>query len=165
MLKEEIKNYVDKGLVKFGEATLEFTFSNTTGSLYLNIEQKAINKFTTDRYYNGGFWDYISDEDFLNFEEIIQETYNFMMEQEKRSEKEPLVLHKSKDCSDIYVSDNEIRYKMQETKEHFEILLLSNGEPDYYINRPVKIEGKIYFPMWSWWLDHGCFLKENTNIK
>lgn len=161
MLKKEILDYVDKGPVKIGEATVEFSFSDTTGSLYLNIVQKAINPYTTDRHYNGGFWEYTTDESFADIEKIIKETHTFMLKQESIYSIVPIVLTKHKDYSDIYIGNDNKLYKKQDNKGYFEILVLSNGEPDYSINIPVTIDGKTHYPVWSWWLDCGCFLKEN----
>jgi hypothetical protein len=156
MNKQDLLNLVGKGVVKIGDIDVELSITNSIGSDYLHIKQLAINEFTTDREC-GGFVDYITDADVLMLEGALLDARGKMLRQAGICKKAPLELT-SVDGRTL-VSASKKRYEVQNpANDHFEIYTLCHGEADCPINCPVSIDGELYLPVWSWWLDRGCYL-------
>lgn len=155
MNKEEFLKLVnEKGTFKINGIEIVTSIGKSLNEDYLNITHKAINPYTVDNEFNGGWIKYIKDEDIQELDNAVLKSYNKMIEQEKICKKEPLVLEKN---GEYYYDNKNNEYKMEQLKDHFEIIKMSNGEADYSINKPIKIDEKVYFPVWSWWLDKGCY--------
>ncbi len=158
MNKQELLSLVNKGIVKIGNAEIEVTMGKRLNSDYIHIKQKAINQYTTDHEFSGGWVEYITDDDVAGLENAIFKVHEKMLKQAEICKRKPMVMTSIKD-TDLLVSDSGQKYIIQRpAKDHFEIYTLFNAEPDCPINVPVLIDGKLHLPVWSWWLDKGCYL-------
>jgi hypothetical protein len=158
--KQDLLDLVDKGYVRIQDSEIKVTMTQRLGSDYIHITQKAANEHTTDHLYAGGFVEYITDEDVSRLEEAVSKVHEKMLKQAEICKQSPLSLS-SISGSDYLKSDSGKKYiKQQPAADYFQICVLFNGEPDYPINRPVTIDGELYLPLWSWWLDRGCYMKK-----
>lgn len=162
MKKQELLNLVGKGIVTIGDSQIEVKMRNSLNSDYLSITQKAINAFTTDHEFSGGWVEYITDEDTSQLEDAFLKAHEKMVKQAEICSRTPLVLTTIEN-SELCEATTGKKYVIQKpAKDHFEIYSIYNGEIEYAINAPVLIDGKLHLPVWSWWLDKGCYLEINN---
>jgi hypothetical protein len=162
MNKTELLNLAGKGYVDINGKQVEVTISKALDSDYIHITQKAINPYTTDHDFSGGWIEFIEDKDVKELEAAFDKVHEKMLKQAEICKQSPLILS-TISGSDYLKSATGIKYIVQRpASDHFEICVLSNGEADYAINRPVTIDGKLYLPLWSWWLDKGCYMTNQS---
>ncbi|MBN1040367.1 hypothetical protein DVW12_16930 [Clostridium botulinum] len=161
MNKKELLDLVGKGYINIGDAQIEGTITQVGGSDYLHVTQKAINECTTDHEFSGGWVEYIKDEDINELELAILTIHKKMLEQSAICKKEPLVLTTIKGTNKL-ISNTKKEYLMETFRNHFEIYYCPYSEPEYSINRPLLIDGKLFLPLWSWWLEKGCYIIKKT---
>lgn len=126
---------------------------------------KSISPYTTDARFGGGFVDYLIDKDCEDFEAAIRKVLQQMRDIEKRANMEPLRF-KRVGARLLKNADNGRMYGYEECKEgHFSIYTLDNfdriaqtGEYNCDICRTVEIDGKVYKPLYSFWLSRTVFL-------
>lgn len=157
MKKQELLDLAGKGYIKIGNGEIKVEMKKVLDSDFIDITQKAINEYTTDHEFNGGFVEYITDEGCEPLEENIEKVYEKMLKQVEICRREPLVLTSIKN-SDYFKGKNKKTYIKHNEKDHFEICTICNGEADFAINVPILLDGVLYLPVWSWWLGKGCYL-------
>jgi hypothetical protein len=124
------------------------------------LPQPAINMFTPDHEFAGGWVDCIPEGDDLPLRENGKKALERMMVQEAISKRDPLVLTREKGSVNLafrIVKGRKKWYYINWLKDHFSICTMCGNEPDCPINVPVLLNGILYVPVWSWWLDQACY--------
>jgi len=164
MTKKEVISLANKGVVQIGGYNAEIIIRDSAGDNgdWIEIIIEPINEHTVKAILGGKLLEFVTDEECGELEEGIKKIYDKMAAQAEICSREPKTLKYNKSDPSTVFSDNKKLYKIVQYPDHFEILVIYNGEADYPINIPVRIDDKIYLPVWSWWLDRGCYMGKYT---
>jgi len=165
MKKNELIELANKGVVQIGGYNAEIIIRDSAGNNgdFIEIFIEPINEYTTKAVLGEKWVEFVTDEECTELENGIKKIYDKMASQAEICNREPRVLKYHESDPKILVCEKEKTYKIIQYEDHFEIVVLYKGcEPDYPLNVPVEINGKVYKPVWSWWLDKGCYMGKYT---
>lgn len=132
------------------------------------VDVKNLSQYTTEARFGGGFVDYLIDKDCEDLEAAIRKVLQQMRDIEKRANMEPLRFKRVGERL-LKNIDNGRMYGYEECKEgHFSIYTLDSfdrisqtGEYSCDICRTVDIDGKVYKPVYSFWLSRTVYLLDS----
>lgn len=164
------KNYLlsiaNKGPQPYANAIMEIWMKPSEvfdGQMMIGGILRAINRFTTDMRFGGGFVEDVTDEECEKLGDLLNDTLRRMVSAETISTAKPLVLQKiapdmcvSKECKRKYGYN---QYK----DEHFTIYVLAGGEASHPISTPVILDGKLYKSLYSFWLGRPVYLLDQPD--
>ena len=167
MTLAEIKERANKGYMpykEFGLLDVRITeVKSFPGDYFLYITLKAQNPFCTDAMFGGGFLEFATEEDVEKLDEALEKAVEKMRKAEKLAGIDPFMLQR------VDKESREVRYKAEgfDRKLNYEdattvdgmffLYVLYGGENDYPFSRPVILDGKVYKPIYSFWLEHSYY--------
>ena len=167
MTKESVKALIGKGIVNINGVNCRFDFSKPDDD-FIVITVPAINSYTPDRHLGQVWLQYTDDAWWADLEEALAVTQKKMRMQAEIVEREPMKLIPFVSESygkKLYRNEQNGRvYEIMECNDHFEVMSTTKWQGGYEadgpINAPIEIEGRIYLPIWSWWMDAGCYIHQ-----
>lgn len=124
---------------------------------------RAINRFTTDMSFGGGFVDDVTDEECSKLDTLLKDTLLTMSHAEMVSKADPIVLKRiSPDV--CYSKEQKRKFGYDQYRdEHFTIYVLVGGEASHPISTPVILDGKLYKSVYSFWLGRSVYLLDQPD--
>ena len=158
MKKEEILALIGKGIVEINGITCRFDVSKEDRQ-FINITVPAINPYTPDRKLGRVFLSEANEAWWADLEEALAITHKKMRMQAEIAKREPMELDFISTTSKgkFYgCAENNREYQTVRYEQHFEVIV-AQKQPERFgelvtLNAPIKIAGKVYRPMWSWWM-------------
>lgn len=164
------KNYLlslaNKGPQLYANAIMEIWTKPSEvfdGRMMIGGILRAINRFTTDMRFGGGFVEDVTDEDCKKLDDLLNNALRRMESAETIANAKPLVLQKiapdlcvSKECKREYGYN---QYK----DEYFTIYVLADGEASHPISTPVILDGKLYKSVYSFWFGRPLYLLDQPD--
>ena len=166
MTKNELIALANKGVVQIGGYNAEVIIRDSAGNNgdWIEIIIEPINEYATKAILGGKWLEFVTDEECGELEAGVKRIYDKMAAQAEICGREPLVLKYYESNTKTLICEKNKIYIVNQYEDHFEILVLYKGiEPDYAINKVVEINGKVYKPVWSFWLDGGCYMGTYTS--
>lgn len=173
MNKQELLNLANKGAVTIDGITFEVkTHESSIGGEILNVILLPINEFSDPAYFGGGWHEYYTDEDVQELFPAMKKAAQKMEYQAQRQKIKPIEFidlnKEDRHCNHLIKrKDNDKIYVLQKIKDSnknytaFQILTANKWEQGYEpcapINCPIILEGTIYKPIWSFWLDGAIY--------
>ena len=170
MTLAEIRERANKGFLpykEFGQVKIIVTESESfPGDHYLNVILKAHNPYCTDAMFGGGFLEYATEEDAERLDQAFTVAVSKMKKAEYLAGLDPLPLQRvdKESCEVHYHADGfsrKLNYEEASTVEDmFFLYVLYGGENDYAFGKPVILDGKVYKPIYSFWLGHPYYSRK-----
>ena len=170
MNKVQLFDLVGKGYIPFEDSCFKVETHDIDDFRVITVYVNNLNPYTTPASFGGGFADYVTDQDCEDLEEAIRKTLQQMRDIEKRANLEPLRFRRIGERL-LKNLDNGRMYGYEECKEgHFSIYTIAYfdklaqiGEYDCDICRTVDIDGKVYKPVYSYWLSRTVYLLDSPD--
>ena len=153
---------------EYGLVEVKMTPSESfPGSTYLNVILKAQNQYCTDAIFGGGFLEYTTEEDAEKLDDALSEAVKKMEWAEQIAVGAPVALRPvDKDSREIHYRADELNrtlnYEEASREGMFFLYVLFKGENDYAFCQPVIMDGKVYRPVYSFWLEHCYYDQEHS---
>lgn len=168
MNKVQLFDLVGKGYIPFEDSCFKVEQHDVDEFSVLTVHVKNLNPHTTPASFGGGFADYVTDKDVEDLENAIRKTLKEMKDIEKRANLTPLRFRRIGERL-LKNLDNGRMYGYEECKEgHFSIYtidrfdkLAQTGEYNCDVCRTVDIDGKVYKPVYSYWLSRTVYLLDS----
>lgn len=170
MTLAEIRERANRGFLpykEFGQVEIIVTESKSfPGDHFLNVILKAHNPYCTDAMFGGGFLEYATEEEAEKLDEVFAAAVAKMEKAEKLAGLDPLPLRPVdlESREDHYRAEGfsrTLNYEEASTVEDmFFLYVLYGGENDYAFGKPVILDGKVYKPIYSFWLEHPYYSKK-----
>ena len=170
MNKEHLLALIGKGYIPVEDSCfkVETAYMEVFEADAITVEVKNLNHYTTPARFGGWLVDYVIDKDCEDLEAAIRKTLQQMRDVEKRANMEPLRFRRVGERL-LKNIDNGRMYGYEECKEgHFSIYtidrfdkLAQTGEYNCDICRTVDIDGKVYKPVYSFWLSRTVYLLDS----
>lgn len=163
MTKAELQSLVGKGRVNVSGIDIEVTMTRCLDSDdFIKIKGYAINDYTTDLELGDKWMEYVTDEECAELVQALAKYRDKMLKQAEIYHKDPIKLcwFDTEYRKGLLKSEKGFVYEIvKPAEDHFEIWSTwgLGYESDVPMNISVEIDGIIYRPIWSWWLDHGCY--------
>lgn len=164
------KNYLlsiaNKGPQVYANAIMEIWMKPSKvfdGRMMIGGVLRAINRFTTDMRFGGGFVEDVTDEECEKLSNMLNKTLRRMENAETISTATPLPLRKIAPNTCVG-KDRNCKYGYSQYKdEHFTIYILAGDEASYPIGIPVILDGKLYKSVYSFWLGRPVYLLDQPD--
>lgn len=174
MTLQEIRERANKGFMpykEYGLVEVKMTPSESfSGSTYLNVILKAQNQYCTDVIFGGGFLEYATEEDAGKLDKAFSEAVEKMKRAGQIAVGAPVALRRvDKDSREIHYRADELNLMLNYEEASgvegmFFLYVLFKGENDYAFGRPVILEGRVYRPVYSFWLEHCYYDGEHSFV-
>lgn len=175
LTREYLINVANKGVFEYCnfEMQVEKYKTNYSESIIYELNLKEIPNIATPKGFHLGA---IEDLNFTaNLDEFIRndvDTYIKNIEKMKANlEQKPiklkLVCSPNNNFPVAFEDDNKIKYVLDPGSDYFALVKVDTkmSEPEYNLNHPVDIEGKVLYPIYDSWLGEPIFNSNELDIK
>ncbi len=172
MTLQQIMERANKGAMPYKEYGLIEVKTESSksfpGCTFLNVILKAQNQYCTDAIFGGGFLEYATEEDAEKLDGALSEAVQKMKWAEQIAVGSPVALRRvDKDSMEIHYRVDELNSTLNYEEASgvegmFFLYVLFKGENDHAFCQPVIMDGKVYRPVYSFWLEHCYYDQEHS---
>lgn len=174
MNKREWLFLANKGKVQYEDFEFEVTLrTDKDGDEIIRITLFPVNKYSDYAYFGGGWVKYYNDEDFERLMPAMEAAVEKMKRQADIANSGKVLK-----LTDLQKEDNHCNHLLKgvDDKQTYIIQYLKNKdgnvsgfqvltgsrwsggiEPDYPVNINIELDGVLYTPIWSFWLDGAVY--------